>query len=91
MKFFGITTYSPGGLFQVCFGAVHVRLWADPRPDLTGGVLSLVRRLAPAFAMAVAEARAHFAHCTGCVNWVCSKQCWNSAAGLCKDCAPNRR
>lgn len=44
-----------------------------------------------AFAMAVAEARAHFAHCTGCGNWVCSKQCWNSAAGLCKDCAQKRK
>jgi hypothetical protein len=40
-----------------------------------------------AFAMAAAEARARFEHCTGCGRWVCSKLCWNPAAGLCKDCA----
>jgi rare lipoprotein A len=54
MKFFGITTYSPGGLFQVCFGGVHVRLAADARPKPAGGFLSLVRRLAPPMAAAVA-------------------------------------
>lgn len=43
-----------------------------------------------AFAMAVAEARANFAHCTGCGKWVCTQRCWHTAAGFCKDCAHSR-
>jgi rare lipoprotein A len=54
MEFFGVTTRSPGDPFRVCFEAVHVRLWADARPDLTGGLLSLTRGLAPTMAIAVA-------------------------------------
>ena len=40
-----------------------------------------------ALAMALAEARANFQHCTGCGRWVCSRLCWDLAAGLCKECA----
>src|SRR5499427_7867178 len=42
-----------------------------------------------AFAIAVEEAKPHFHQCTRCGKWVCPDVCWNAAAGLCEDCAPN--
>jgi uncharacterized OB-fold protein len=42
-----------------------------------------------AFAAAVEEARLKFQQCTRCGKWVCPEVCWNAAAGLCEECAPN--
>jgi uncharacterized OB-fold protein len=42
-----------------------------------------------AFAEAVEEAKQHFHQCTRCGKWVCPDICWNAAAGLCEECAPN--
>lgn len=42
-----------------------------------------------AFATAAEEMRPNFAQCPRCSSWVCKKNCWNEARGLCKNCAPD--
>jgi hypothetical protein len=42
-----------------------------------------------AFAAAVEEAKVNFHQCTRCGRWVCPEVCWNAAASLCEECAPN--
>ncbi|NTV64189.1 MAG: zinc ribbon domain-containing protein [Oscillochloris sp.] len=41
-----------------------------------------------AFRAAIEEVRPHFTRCPRCAGYVCQK-CWNSAAGLCANCAPH--
>jgi uncharacterized OB-fold protein len=40
---------------------------------------------------AVVEGKQHFKQCTRCGHWVCPDVCWNAAAGLCEDCAPDEQ
>jgi hypothetical protein len=42
-----------------------------------------------AFREAVDELRPKFHQCTRCGKWVCPEVCWNSARGLCEECAPD--
>jgi membrane protease subunit (stomatin/prohibitin family) len=42
-----------------------------------------------ALAEAVEEARPWFRQCTKCGRWVCKEVCWNEAANLCEECAPD--
>jgi hypothetical protein len=41
-----------------------------------------------AFRSAAAEVRPHFTRCPRCTGYVC-RSCWNEAAGLCANCAPD--
>ncbi|WP_073108556.1 zinc ribbon domain-containing protein [Hymenobacter daecheongensis] len=38
---------------------------------------------------AVLEGKQFFKQCNRCGHWVCPDVCWNHAAGLCEDCAPD--
>ena len=40
---------------------------------------------------AIAEVKPLFQKCRRCGNWLCAQTCWNAKAGLCKQCAPDRR
>jgi len=42
-----------------------------------------------AFEEASNEVRGDFMQCPRCQSWVCKKDCWNEAKGLCKTCAPD--
>ena len=42
-----------------------------------------------AFEGAMEELRPDFIQCPRCMSWICRKACWNSAKGLCKNCAPD--
>ncbi len=42
-----------------------------------------------AFQAAMKELRPSFVQCPRCNSWVCRKNCWNQARGLCKNCAPD--
>ena len=42
-----------------------------------------------AFVKAMQELKPDFAQCPRCSKWVCRKNCWNNAKGLCKECAPD--
>ncbi len=38
---------------------------------------------------AVQEGKEYFHQCTRCGHWVCPDVCWNGAASMCEQCAPN--
>src|SRR5206468_958326 len=70
--------------------------------DLFGGILSSAGNSAyeiqravggkahdSALEAAVAEGKEHFHQCTRCGMWVCPEVCWNAAASLCENCAPD--
>ena len=42
-----------------------------------------------AFPAAMLEIKPDFIQCPRCSSWVCRKSCWNTAKGLCKECAPD--
>lgn len=42
-----------------------------------------------AFQAAMLEIKPDFIQCPRCSSWVCRKSCWNTAKGLCKECAPD--
>jgi membrane protease subunit (stomatin/prohibitin family) len=42
-----------------------------------------------AFAQAAQQIKPNFVQCPRCSTWVCRKNCWNQARGLCKNCAPD--
>jgi membrane protease subunit (stomatin/prohibitin family) len=42
-----------------------------------------------AFVKAAEEVKSDFVQCPRCSAWVCTKSCWNSQRGLCKECAPD--
>jgi len=42
-----------------------------------------------AFAKSMLEVKPDFVQCPRCSTWVCRKNCWNKARGLCKNCAPD--
>jgi membrane protease subunit (stomatin/prohibitin family) len=42
-----------------------------------------------AFSEAVEQIKPSFLQCPRCLAWVCKKNCWNQARGLCKNCAPD--
>lgn len=42
-----------------------------------------------AFTEAMEELKPEFTQCPRCSSWVCKKSCWNTAKGLCKNCAPD--
>ena len=42
-----------------------------------------------AFKRAMDECMPLFRQCRVCGRWVCPQVCWNEAAGLCKECAPD--
>ena len=41
-----------------------------------------------AFAAAIEQAQKHFHRCARCMKFACDT-CWNTAKGLCRDCAPD--
>jgi membrane protease subunit (stomatin/prohibitin family) len=42
-----------------------------------------------AFLQAGQKIKPNFVQCPRCSTWVCRKNCWNQARGLCKNCAPD--
>jgi membrane protease subunit (stomatin/prohibitin family) len=42
-----------------------------------------------AFVQAGTQIKPSFIQCPRCSSWVCRKNCWNQARGLCKSCAPD--
>lgn len=42
-----------------------------------------------AFMEAIEQIKPNFLQCPRCLAWVCRKNCWNQARGLCKNCAPD--
>ncbi len=42
-----------------------------------------------AFLDAAQKLKPNFVQCPRCSSWVCRKNCWNQARGLCKGCAPD--
>lgn len=42
-----------------------------------------------AFVQAAGQIKPSFIQCPRCSSWVCQKNCWNQARGLCKNCAPD--
>lgn len=42
-----------------------------------------------AFIEAAQNLKPNFIQCPQCTSWVCRKNCWNEARGLCKNCAPD--
>jgi len=42
-----------------------------------------------AFLQAAQQIKPNFVQCPRCSTWVCKKNCWNQARGLCKNCAPD--
>jgi membrane protease subunit (stomatin/prohibitin family) len=42
-----------------------------------------------AFVKAAEEVKSDFVQCPRCSAWVCTKSCWNTRRGLCKECAPD--
>jgi len=42
-----------------------------------------------AFEAAVEEGKGYFHQCTRCGIWACPEVCWNAAAGMCENCAPD--
>jgi hypothetical protein len=75
--------------------------WLGKAAGIFGGVLgeaeSAAQGLAQAgygkahdtaFAAAIEQAKTHFHRCARCLKFACDV-CWNSAKGLCRDCAPD--
>ena len=74
----------------------------DAASSLFGGIFSQAANLSErarsatwqkarddAFVQAVEQIKPNFIQCPRCSTWVCKKNCWNQARGLCKNCAPD--
>ena len=75
--------------------------WLGKAAGIFGGVLGNVESAAEglaqagygkahdeAFAHAIEHAKDHFHRCARCMQYACDT-CWNSAKGLCRNCAPD--
>jgi hypothetical protein len=75
--------------------------WLGKAAGIFGGVLGNVESAAEglaqagygkahdeAFAHAIAQATDHFHRCARCMEYACDT-CWNTAKGLCRNCAPD--
>jgi hypothetical protein len=72
----GVASNFFGGLFGAVNAAqgVHNATWERAHDD--------------AFRTAAREVQPHFQRCSRCTGYVC-QSCWNEAAGLCAQCAPD--
>jgi len=74
----------------------------DAASSIFGGVLGQAANLSErarsatwqqardkALVEAVEQIKPNFVQCPRCSSWVCKKNCWNQARGLCKNCAPD--
>ncbi len=74
----------------------------DAASSIFGGVLGQAANLSErarsatwqqardkALVEAVQQIKPNFIQCPRCSSWVCKKNCWNQARGLCKNCAPD--
>ncbi len=75
--------------------------WLGKAAGMFGGVLGNVESAAEglaqagygkahdeAFARAIDQAKSHFHRCARCMQYACDT-CWNTAKGLCRNCAPD--